>query len=386
MEQAERLVSQPVTRLRIGWLGHKSATVGDGLRTYSRNVTAGLLERGADIVFVHHEKALDEGLRSFSLVGTPVFQRRLVVARRRSRKRLVNILREQQVDIAHLSAPFSTLDFRMPRLCHKLGVPLVVTFHVPFAKAASRWSRLAAAVYRIYARTLADCDRVIVLGGEQRKVLIGLGVPDSRITVLPNGVDLDKYSPGPSTALDVFGAQRIFCFIGRVDPEKQVEPLVRAFLDASPSQATRLLIVGDGVDLPRLRRRYADPRVVFTGVILHEKSRIDILRASDAFFLPSQLEAQSLAVLEAMACGTAVVATAVGNHVEVLDGAGRLLSPHRVAAELNSVMRDLIESPDLCRALGDRARLRACDLFALNTHVDGLLATYSSVMGGRLSV
>ena len=373
----------PVTRLRIGWLGHDSETIGDGLRTYSRNVTAGLADRGAEIVFVHHERALDDGRLSFSLGGTPVFQRRVVIAHRQSRSRLESILREHRVDVVHLSAPFSTLDFVIPRLCQAMGVPIVVTFHVPFARAASRWSMLASVVYRLYARTLADCDRVIVLGAEQRNLLVGLGVPESRITVLPNGVDLDSYSPGPSVAREAFGAERIFCFVGRVDPEKRVEQLVRAFLDASPPPATRLLIVGDGVDLPRLRRRYVDPRVVFTGAILDERSRIDILRASDAFFLPSQLEAHSLALLEAMACGIAVVATAVGNHVEMVAGAGVLLNPHRLPAELDLAMRDLLESPELCRLLGAQARKRAEELFALRSHVDGLVATYSSVICGR---
>ncbi|HKW06827.1 MAG TPA: glycosyltransferase family 4 protein [Candidatus Dormibacteraeota bacterium] len=371
-----------MTRLRIGWLGHDSETIGDGLRTYSRNVTAGLAKRGAEIVFVHHEKALDDGRLSFSLMGTPVFQRRVVIAHRQSRRRLESILREQRVDVVHLSAPFSTLDFAIPRLCHALGVPIVVTFHVPFAMAASRWSMLASVVYRLYARTLAECDQIIVLGAEQRNLLVDLGVPRSRITVLPNGVDLEKYSPGPSVAREAFGAERIFCFVGRVDPEKRVDQLVLAFLAALPPLTTRLLIVGDGVELARLRRRYVDPRVVFTGAILDERSRVDILRASDAFFLPSHLEAHSLALLEAMACGIAVVATAVGNHVEMVDGAGMLLNPHRLTAELDLAMRDLIESPELCRVLGAQARKRA-EVFALGTHVDGLFATYGSVICGR---
>lgn len=367
-------------KLRIGWLGHKSQTIGDGLRTYSRNVTAGLANRGADIVFLHHERELDDGRSSFSLRGTPVFQRRLVVARGRSRARLEHILREQRVDVAHLSAPFSTLDFGIARLCHRVGVPVVVTFHVPFAAAPSIWSALSAAVYRLYARTLADCDRVIVLGNAQRKLLVDLGVPGGRITVLSNGVDLEKYSPGPSTALEAFGAQRLFCFLGRIDPEKGVETLVRGFLDVSPPPSTRLAIVGDGVDLARLRRRYTDSRIVFTGAILDEQQRIEILRASDALFLPSLVEAQSLALLEGMACGLAVVATAVGNHTEVLDGVGAALNPDRLWDELRSTMRDLIDSPERCRAMGSRARARALELFPLNAHVDGLLATYGAVI------
>jgi len=156
--------------------------------------------------------------------------------------------------------------------------------------------------------------------------------------------------------------------------------LVRGFLDVSPPPSTRLAIVGDGVDLARLRRRYTDSRIVFTGAILDEQQRIEILRASDALFLPSLVEAQSLALLEGMACGLAVVATAVGNHTEVLDGVGAALNPDRLWDELRSTMRDLIDSPERCRAMGSRARARALELFPLNAHVDGLLATYGAVI------
>ena len=386
LQQAEQRRLAPATGLRVGWLGHKSQTIGDGLRTYSRIATAGLAERGAHIVFVHHERELEDGHLSFSLHGTPVFQRRLVVSRGRSRDLLERILREHEVDVVHVSAPFSTLDFILPQLCHRIGVPLVVSFHVPFAASRSIWSTLAATTYRVYARALAAADRVVVMGRAQRELLTRLGVPEGRIVVLHNGIDLDRYSPGPSAALEWFDAVRLFCYFGRVDPEKRVESLIRAFLDAAPPPRVRLAVVGSGVDLPRLRSRYHDPRVVFTGAILDEQRRIDILRASDAFFLPSWLEAQSLAVMEAMACGVAVVTTDVGNHREVLDGAGAVLSPERLGQELGASMRRLIDSPEYCREMGALARGRAQQLFELRTHVDALLGTYEAVIAATTLV
>src|SRR5215467_12854409 len=84
------------------------------------------------------------------------------------------------------------------------------------------------------------------------------------MTVLPNGVDIDRYSPGPSPIAYELGAERIFTYIGRIDPEKRVEAIIRAYLQAQAPSTTRLVIVGDGADLPRLMRRYRDERVVFT--------------------------------------------------------------------------------------------------------------------------
>jgi len=119
--------------IHIAWLGHKSTTIGDGLRTYSREVTNGLARRGVEILFIHHEESLADGHSSYSLNGHVGFQRRFTIAGAGSRRRLERILRHHSVDAVHLSAPFSSLDFTLPELCHRLGVPLIVTFHVPFA-------------------------------------------------------------------------------------------------------------------------------------------------------------------------------------------------------------------------------------------------------------
>lgn len=367
--------------LRVGWLGHKSQTIGDGLRTYSRNVTSALEERSVEVVFVHHEQSLDDGRSSLSLRGTPVFQRRLVVAGKHSRRTLEAILRDQRIDLVHLSAPFSTLDFALPQMCRRLGIPVVVTFHVPFGAARSMWGTLAGVVYRLYARALAECDRVIVLGRAQRKLLVALGVPERIIVVLPNGVDLEKYSPGPSSARETLGAERLFTFVGRIDPEKHVESLVRAFLDVAPPKSTHLVLVGDGFDLGRLKVRYRDPRVIFTGALLDERTRIEILRASDAFLLPSDVEAHSLAVLEAMACGAAVAATRVGNHEEMLDGVGMLLDPMRLHQELRTALASFVASRELCLAMGLCSRQRAVERYSLDMHVEGVMAAYDALAG-----
>lgn len=366
--------------IRVGWLGHKSKTIGDGLRTYSREVTTGLAGRGVEVLFVHHEKGMADGRSSFSLTGHPTFQRRLVIAGTGSRSRLEGLLRDHEVDVVHVSAPFSTLDFKLPELCQKLGIPLVITFHVPFARDLSLWSALARTTYHMYARALTACDRVIVFGQAQRQLLVDLSVPDRLITVLPNGVNTDKYSPGPSAAREALKAERLFTYFGRIDPEKRVETLVRAFLAVSPPKSVRLVIAGDGVDLGRLKRRYHDHRVVFLGTVLDEQRRIEILRASDAFFLPSQVEALSLALLEAMACGVAVAATGVGNHREVLDGAGVLLSSSRLFDDLRGVIASLIEAPGRCRSLGARARERAVEVFSLGPQLDQLIALYGKLV------
>ena len=361
--------------MRVAWLGHRSATGADGIITYSREITNGLRERGVDVLFLHHARDQVDEEGSIALDAFAL-SHRLVLSPPGSKRKLLDLLRAQEVDLVHVSLAFSSLDFNLPWICHELGIPIVATFHVPYDTRFSVWRGITAAVYRLYAQALAECDAVIIFGAAQRDILAGLGVPRHVIHVLPNGVDVGRYCPGPSPKRAELRAERVFSYLGRIDPEKNVDVLLDAFLAADPPATARLVVVGGGVERRRLERRYGDARVLFTGVVTDERERIDILRASDAFFLPSSVEGLSLAMLEAMACGTATVATDVGNDGEALRGAGVVLDPSHLESELRATIRLLVETPVLCDVLGRMARERAVERFSLSRNLDALLMLY----------
>jgi glycosyltransferase involved in cell wall biosynthesis len=364
--------------VRVAWLGHRSATGADGIITYSREITGGLRDRGVEVLFLHHDRDQVEEEGSIALDAFSL-SHRLVLSPPGSKRKLLDLLREHEVDLVHVSLAFSSLDFNLPRICHKLGIPIVATFHVPYDTRFSVWRGISAAVYRLYAQALGDCDAVIIFGEAQREILAGLGVPRDVIHVLPNGVDVDRYRPGPTSKREELRAERLFSYLGRLDPEKNVDVLLSAFLDADPPRGSRLVVVGGGVERRRLERRFADPRVVFTGVVTDEGERIALLRASDAFFLPSSVEGLSLSMLEAMACGAATVATDVGSDGDALRGAGVVLDPTHLEAELRAAIRLLVDTPELCRVLGDMARRRAVERYSLAANLDSLLALYGNL-------
>jgi glycosyltransferase involved in cell wall biosynthesis len=367
--------------LRVAWLGHRSATAGDGLITYSREMTRGLLERGLDVVFFHHDPG-QAGDGSIALDAYRV-SNRLLVERPGSRRRLQELLRWHHVDIVHVSLSFSSLDVDIPRTCHRLGLPAVATFHVPFDVRNTWWGGLSKTLYRIYSGLLARYDRVIVFGGTQAMLLKRMGVPPESLLVLPNGVDVERWCPGPSNVRARFGADRLFTYMGRLSAEKHVEELLRAFTEVSP-QGVRLLIVGGGKDRRCLERRYGGRQVVFLGNVGDERERVAILRASDAFFLPSSIEGLSLALLEAMACGTTVVATDVGVDGDAIRGAGILLDPTCLEVELQLAIRMLTERPHVCRELGRVARRRAIERYSLAVIVDRLVQMYAELAGASM--
>jgi glycosyltransferase involved in cell wall biosynthesis len=365
--------------LRVAWLGHQSGRAGDGLLTYSREIVAGLRARGVKVFFVHHgalPALTDDSLTLRSLTGS----HRYIISSPRAKRTITDLLRRERVDVVHVSLSFSTLiDFGLPELCHELGLPAVATFHVPYDSRFGLWQGISTAVYRLYAQSLASFDRVIIFSEQQKSLLEHYGVPADNVAVIPNGVDIDKYSPGASEFKQTLEASAVVGYLGRVDPEKNVDILVRAFQDVDAPEDVKLVVIGNGSEKRRLDRRYGNARVVFTGQVMEEAKRIAMLRAMDIFVLPSMVEGLSLSLLEAMACGVAPVATDVGSDGEALRGAGILVDTKDLDGQLRLALRTLIEFPDFRAELGRRARARAVERYSLSDNLDRLLAVYRAL-------
>ena len=362
--------------LRVAWLGHQSGRAGDGLLTYSRETVAGLRARGVKVFFVHHGSlpaATDDSLTLRSLTAS----HRYTISSPRTKRLITDLLRREHIDLVHVSLSFSTLiDFGLPDLCHELGLPVVATFHVPYDSRFSLWQGISTALYRLYAQSLASFDRVIIFSEQQKNLLESHGVPASNVSVIPNGVDIEKYAPGPSGYKQTLESSVLIGYLGRVDPEKNVDLLIRAFQDIDAAEEVKLVVIGGGSERRRLERRYRGSRVIFTGPVMDETDRITMLRAMDVFILPSLVEGLSLSLLEAMACGVAPVATDVGSDGEALRGAGLLLDPKDLDGQLRLALRTLLEFPDFRTELGGRARARAVERYSLSDNLNRLLSVY----------
>jgi glycosyltransferase involved in cell wall biosynthesis len=120
--------------------------------------------------------------------------------------------------------------------------------------------------------------------------------------------------------------------------------------------------------------------MLFTGVISDLQKRVDILRSSDIFVLPSKVEGLSLAMLEAMSCGVPTIATDVGSDGEALRGAGIVLDPDALAGQLRLAIETLLEFPDFRRSLGASCRRRVEERYSLATNVQKVRSLYDAVV------
>lgn len=370
--------------MHVAWLGKKSPFCGNV--TYGREVTNALQDRGHRVSFLHFA---DEGDVPADEVSLPFLYKSQIytLPNPKANKVLADALRSLQPDIVHASLALSPLDFTLPDLCAELGLPLVATFHPAFDRRRRNFaSRTQHLLYQIHAPSLANYDRVIVFSDIQRELLVSLGLIPERVTVIPNGVDVTKFSPGASTIKQELKAETLFVYQGRISPEKNIEAMLKAWKQAQLGDRVKLALVGDGPQAATLQNFYTpEYGVEWMGYVADEQRRIEILRGADAFVLPSLVEGLSLSLLEAMACGVAAIATDVGADGEALDGgAGIRLSPHKVATSLTTLLPMLCEHPEFVQMLQRKARWRVIERYTLDRNIDRIEALYAELLGATV--
>jgi glycosyltransferase involved in cell wall biosynthesis len=370
--------------MHVAWLGKKSPFCGNV--TYSREITNALLDRGYRVSFLHfaQEEAEEENWPDCPEVFLPFLYKSQVytIPTPKSSKILMRSLQQLKPDLVHASLTLSPLDFRLPEICEDLNIPLVATFHPPFdSKIRNLKSSTQYLTYQLYAPFLARYDRVIVFSQIQKDLLVKLGVPEAKVAVIPNGVDVERYSPGYSNLKYQLKTKRLFVYQGRIAPEKNVEALLKAWKHSEMGEDSKLLVVGDGPLATSLKPFYGkEDGIIWLGFVADEEKRIDILRGADVFILPSLVEGLSLSLLEAMACGIACLATDAGADGEVLDnGAGVVLNTQSVSTQLKTLLPLFRDHPEITKLLGQKARARVLERYTLSGNLTRLEKLYAEL-------
>ena len=277
-------------------------------------------------------------------------------------------------DLVHSHTWYANLAGHLAALLY--GVPHVVTMHsleplrpwkaeqLGGGYALSSWCERVAAESAAAVVAVSDGMRADVLAAYP-------AIPPDRVRVIRNGIDTGEYTPDPGTdVLERYGVdpgRPCVVFVGRITRQKGLPVLLRAAQQLDP--AAQLVLCAGQPDTAELAAEVtalvAGLKAERSGVIwlpemLPQREVIQLLTHATVFACPSLYEPLGIVNLEAMACGTAVVASRVGGIPEVVsDGETGLLVPPDDPGALAGALNALLADPGRAAAMGERGRERA---------------------------
>ena len=367
--------------------------VGDsgGLNVYVRELAASMAGRGVDCdIYVRRTNrdvpevvALEPGVNVIQIEAGPygLEKEDLPAVVDAWTQGVSNYLEKRPVEAFHAHYWLSGVVGH--QLKHEFDLPLAVTFHTlgrikSIAGEAEPEDRIQAEE-----AVIGCADAVFASGSVEADQLTSLyGIPRNRIEILTPGVDRGLFRPGsPTSARRALGLSDcpVLLFVGRIQAFKGLDVAIDA-MGFSKNNDAQLVVVGglSGDQGPetyrdikrRIERHELQERVIFVEPQPHQLLPT-YYQAADVCLVPSRSESFGLVALEAAACGVPVVASSVGGlRDNVVDGVTGLLVNERDPAKFAAALDELLERPDLRRAMGDRgverAALHSWDLGASN--------------------
>jgi D-inositol-3-phosphate glycosyltransferase len=257
-------------------------------------------------------------------------------------------------------------------LSSRWAVPHVVTFHtLARTKKMARAGEVEPLQRALVEQRMMDKASAVVVSTEHEGDAIRslYGRSHRNVKTIPAGVDLDLFRPMPKQAARAalgLNGDKVVLYVGRLEPLKGVDILIEALSRLDDQTGIRLMVVGgslEGGELPRLKS-WAEQlglgaSVTFTGSV--DQSELPLYyNAADVFALPSYYESFGLVALEAMACGTPVVASRVGGlGAFVKDGLSGYLIPRRCPDPFAHRLDMLLATPALREKMGMAGRATA---------------------------
>lgn len=272
-----------------------------------------------------------------------------------------------------------------------LGIPVVQTFHaLGSVKRRHQGTADTSPPQRIgLERALTGwVARVAATCSDEMFELVRMGLPRTRMSVVPCGVDLERFSPVRRSSGGGRRPHRLVT-VGRLVPRKGFDIIIRALRGVAH---TELVIAGgpaqglisDDPEAARLKRVAAEAgvadRVELVGHV-SRKDMPDLLRSADIVVCAPWYEPFGIVPLEAMACGVPVVASAVGGLTDtIVDGVTGALVPPRQPAALAATLRKLLNEPALREAYGSAAADRARARYSWDKVAADIVMVYNRVV------
>ncbi len=260
---------------------------------------------------------------------------------------------EEKFDVVHLHEYRTFQNIVAAHYAKKYGVPYVLQAHGSLLRimAKKKWKWVYDVLFGY--RVLKGASRVIALSHAEVQQYKSRGVPEEKIVIVPNSIDLSKYANLPSKGsfkkkFSLNKETKIILYLGRIHRIKGIDILVKAFAEvAKKFNDTKLVIVGpdDGYlsELQALiETMEMEDNVLICGP-LWENGKLEAYVDADVYVLPSRYETFPMSALESIACGTPVILTdkcSVANFVRNKVGLVVKPCPDELANAINEMLQD----------------------------------------------
>jgi glycosyltransferase involved in cell wall biosynthesis len=237
--------------------------------------------------------------------------------------------------------------------------------------------KLRKPVYRVMNHFIKKADYFQCISKYTETMLVNSGYPPERILMIPNGVDLARFTA--ASALTESRGRRINAvYVGRVEKVKGLDILVSSWAQVCSAHDAHLYIAGDGPVRRELTEQASrlglSDRISFLGTV---RNVPELLSRADIYVQPSRQEGLPNSVLEAMAMSLPIVATRVsGNEDLVTDGVNGILVTPEDADGLAQAIQRLISNSALAQEMGRKSRKVIEDNYALNAVITRLKQAY----------
>jgi len=226
-----------------------------------------------------------------------------------------------EFDVIHIHELRRIMNVFLYHYARKYNVPYVLQAHGSLPPSRSLLKRSLSWIFDILFgyRLLRDASKVIALSRMEAEQYRGMGVPEEKIEVIPNGIDLSDFADLPPKGcfkkkFNILESKKIILYLGRIHKIKGIDILVKAFAKVIEKlDYVRLVIVGpdDGYlgELEALIKAFKiEDKVLITGS-LYGRDKLGAYVDADVYVLPSKYEIWGMTVLEAVACETPVILT-----------------------------------------------------------------------------
>jgi len=295
-------------------------------------------------------------------------------------------------DIIHLHEYRTFQNIIIHHYARRYGVPYVLQAHGSLPRIGS-WRRLKWFYDVLFGyRLLRDASKVIALNQMEAEHYKNMGVPEERIAIIPNGIDLSEYAnlPPQGAFKRKFGIsedKKVILYLGRIHRIKGIDLLIKAYAYLIKKMGNKdavLVIAGPDDGYLNEAKALADSlrvsdSVMFVGP-LYGKDKLVAYVDSDLCALPSRYEMFPMVLLEAYACGKPIIASNVRGLKElIIDGETALLFEAGSFRQMAEKMIYLLNDVNIALEIGKKARLLVEEKYSIDKVVNMLEKLYIEV-------